>query len=61
MFAAAKMAAMHIYQKSSLEPVGRFPRNLVCSIGDSGPYVDLDIFYDKVNFGNYKAFFYRET
>ena len=37
-----KMAAMSIYGKnfkksSSLEPAGRFPRNLVCSIGDSCP------------------------
>ena len=36
-----KMAAMPIYgknlKKSSPEPVGRFPRNLVCSIGDSCP------------------------
>ena len=37
-----KMAAMPIYGKSlkkssSLEPVDRFQRNLVCSIGDSGP------------------------
>ena len=37
-----KMAAMPIYGKnleksSSPEPVGRFPRNLVCSIGDSCP------------------------
>ena len=36
-----KMAAMPIYGKnlkksSSPEPVGRFPRNLVCSIGDWG-------------------------
>ena len=35
-----KMAAMPIYGKnlkksSSPEPAGRFPRNLVCSIGDS--------------------------
>ena len=35
-----KMAAMAIYGKnlkksSSPEPVGRFPRNLVCNIGDS--------------------------
>ena len=28
-------------KSSSPEPVGRFPRNLVCSIGDSSPlYVD---------------------
>ena len=37
-----KMAAMPIYGKnlkksSSPEPAGRFPRNLVCSIGDSSP------------------------
>ena len=39
-----KMAARPIlymvktFQKSSSpEPVGRFPRNLVCSIGDSSP------------------------
>ena len=37
-----KMAAMPIYDKnlkksSSPEPVGRFPRNLICSIGDSCP------------------------
>ena len=36
-----KMAANPIYgknlQKSSPEPVGGFPRNLVCSIGDSSP------------------------
>ena len=37
-----KMAAIPIYGKnlkksSSPEPVGRFPRNLVCSIGDSCP------------------------
>ena len=36
-----KMAAMPIYgknlKKSSPEPAGRFPRNLVCSIGDSCP------------------------
>ena len=37
-----KMVAMPIYGKnlkksSSPEPVGRFPRNLVCSIGDSCP------------------------
>ena len=37
-----KMAAMPIYGKnlkksSSPEPAGRFPRNLVCSIGDSCP------------------------
>ena len=37
-----KMGAMPIYGKnhkksSSLEPVDRFQRNLVCSIGDSGP------------------------
>ena len=36
-----KMAAMPIYGKnlkksSSPEPAGRFPRNFVCSIGDSG-------------------------
>ena len=33
-------------QKSSLEPAGRFSRNLVCSIGDSSP------FYGKVKFVN---------
>ena len=36
-----KMATTPIYgktlQKSSPEPVGGFPGNLVCSIGDSGP------------------------
>ena len=36
-----KMATMPVYgknlKKSSPEPVGRFPRNLVCSIGDSCP------------------------
>ena len=36
-----KMAAMPIYgknlKKSSPEPAGRFPRNLVCNIGDSCP------------------------
>ena len=35
-----KMAAMPIYGKNlkkSPEPEGRFPRNLVCSIGDSCP------------------------
>ena len=37
-----KMATMPIYGKnlkksSSPEPAGRFPRNLVCSIGDSCP------------------------
>ena len=37
-----KMAALPIYGKnlkksSSPEPAGRFPRNLVCSIGDSCP------------------------
>ena len=37
-----KMAATPIYGKnlkksSSPEPAGRFPRNLVCSIGDSCP------------------------
>ena len=37
-----KMAAMPMYGKnlkksSSPEPAGRFPRNLVCSIGDSCP------------------------
>ena len=36
-----KMAATPIYgknlKKSSPEPVGRFPRNLVCSMGDSCP------------------------
>ena len=37
-----KMAAMPIYglnlkKNSSPEPAGRFPRNLVCSIGDSCP------------------------
>ena len=37
-----KMAATPIYGKnlkksSSPEPVGQFPRNLVCSIGDSSP------------------------
>ena len=37
-----KMAAIPIYGKkhkksSSLEPVDRFQRNIVCSIGDSGP------------------------
>ena len=37
-----KMAATSIYGKttqksSSPEPVGRFPRNLVCSIGDFSP------------------------
>ena len=36
-----KMAAMPIYgknlKKSSPETAGRFPRNLVCSIGDSCP------------------------
>ena len=37
-----KMAAMPIYgknlkQSSSPEPAGRFPRNLVCIIGDSSP------------------------
>ena len=37
-----KMAATNIYGKilqkySSREPAGRFPRNLVCSIGDSCP------------------------
>ena len=36
-----KMAAIPIYgknlKKSSPEPAGRFPRNLVCSIGDSCP------------------------
>ena len=37
-----KMAAMAIYGKnfkksSSPEPAGRFPRNMVCSIGDSCP------------------------
>ena len=37
-----KMAAMPIYGKnltnsSSSEPAGRFPRKLVCSIGDSCP------------------------
>ena len=37
-----KMAAMPIYGKnlkksSSPEPAGRFPRNLVCNIGDSCP------------------------
>ena len=36
-----KIAAVPIYgktlQKSSPEPVGRFPGNLTCSIGDSSP------------------------
>ena len=60
-----KMAAMPIYgktlQKSSLEPVGQLPWNLVCSIGDSGilyfvhwwPWVDLDQFYANVKFGHF--------
>ena len=48
-------------QKSSFpEPAGRFPRNLVFTISDSSPskfdkmipWVDLDLFYGKVNFGN---------
>ena len=48
-------------QKSSTpEPLDRFPRNLVCSIDDSchrslfkwWPWVDLDLFYGKVKFGN---------
>ena len=53
-------------QKSSPEPAGRFPRNLVCSIRDSSPsqFVqmmtcsDLDLFYgkDKVDLW----FFYRK-
>ena len=38
-----KMAAMPIYgknpSKSSPEPASPFPRNLVCSIGDSCPSV----------------------
>ena len=46
-------------QKSSLEPLGRMTWNLVCSIGDSGPWyfvqmmtwVDLDLFYARVKFG----------
>ena len=41
-------------------PVSRFPWNLICSIGNSGPskfvqmmtWVDLDLFYSKVKFGN---------
>ena len=37
-----KMAATPIYDKilqksSTPEPIDRFPRNLVCSIGDSNP------------------------
>ena len=49
-------------QKSpSPEPMDRFPRNLVCSIWDPPahhsffkwwPWVDLEIFYGKVKFGN---------
>ena len=59
-----KIAAMPIYCKnmknsSSLEQKGRWPWNLVCSIGCSSTtkfvqmvtWVDLDLFYDKVKFG----------
>ena len=43
-----KMATMTIYGKtlqksSSLEPVGRLPWNLVCSIEDSGPSLFIQI------------------
>ena len=49
-----------LQKSSSLEPVERFPRNLLCSIGESSPSLfvqmmtpsDLDLFYDKVKFGN---------
>ena len=43
-----KMAAMPIYgkKKSSLEPMDRFQRNLVCSIGDSGPSYIVHINHD---------------
>ena len=42
-----------LQKSSSPEPAGGFPRNLACSIGDSSPsYVDLDLFYGKVKFGN---------
>ena len=47
-----------LQKSSSPEPLDRFPRNLVCSIGDSCPslfvqmmaWVDLDLFYGKVKF-----------
>ena len=60
-----KMAALPIYGKKpskifTPELVDWFPRNLVCCIGDSCPsylfkwwsWVDLDLFYGKVKFGN---------
>ena len=59
-----KIAAVPIYGKnlktsSSPEPKGRWPWNLVCSIGFSSttkfvqmiPWVDLDLFKGKVKFG----------
>ena len=62
----AKMAATPIYGKNPLKispkPAGRFPRNLVCSNGDSNPskfilfiwwpWLDLDLFYGKFQFCN---------
>ena len=49
-----KMAAPPIYGKKPFKylllQTGRFPRNLVCSIGD------LDLFYGKVKFGNLGRF-----
>ena len=50
-----------LQKSSSPEPAGGFPRNLVCSIGGLPahhslfkwwPWVDLDLFYDKVKFDN---------
>ena len=49
-----------LQKSSSPEPVNQFPRNLVCSSGDSAhhtlfkwwPTVDLDQFYNKVKFVN---------
>ena len=60
-----KMATMPIYgknlKKSSAEPKGRWPWNLVCSMGSRvlpglfrwWPWVDLDIIYSKIRFGPY--------
>ena len=58
-----------LQKSSSPEQAGRFPRNLVCNIGDSSQsyfffqmmtWSDLDLFYGKVKFGNL-GFFYGKS
>ena len=58
-YRAYNINGKNLKKSSSLEPKGRWPRNLVCGIGCSSttkfvqwwPWVDLDLFYGKVKFG----------